>query len=655
MLESFSVHLVRLPRHLKQTLFFLLDTVLLGFSAWASYTLRFGTWFVPSDHELGIILAAPLITASVFAKLGLYRSVIRYLGEQVIWSIVKGISIALLLWTTVFINLGWLDLIRAPLEVPILYGLLGSVLVVGSRFAFRWILWLPIHEKFQGRRVLIFGADETGRQLLASLREGGRLLPVGFLDHDIRLHGTEVAGLHVYPAKQLGRLIERFGIQEVIVTQPSLTGTQRRGLMSQLEQYPVRIRILPPLADFTKGGRHLENMVREIDIGDLLGRESIKADPTLLGHCISGKNILVTGAGGSIGQELCQQIAMHTPATLVLLEANEYALYQVDRIMSRLLDSGLVSCLGSVENAALVSEILSIYKINTIYHAAAHKHVPLVEVNVLEGVRNNVLGTLTLMDQAYRAGVETIVQISTDKAVRTTNVMGATKRWAELIVQHYAQRALQEKTGQHFCAVRFGNVLGSSGSVIPLFKEQIAHGGPVTVTHPEVTRFFMSIHEAVALVIQAGSMSEGGEIFLLDMGEPVRIIDLAKNLIRLAGHTVRTAETPSGDIEISYIGLRPGEKLQEDLLMADTNICGTRHPQIMQVDESVLPHLDLERAIQELLQSLDSRNIDKTKALLMRLANPLDTTYSDEANFHSSGIIIPFPNDLEHQRAIESR
>ncbi len=432
--------------------------------------------------------------------------------------------------------------------------------------------------------------------MAAALRQGREFFPAGFLDDDVALHGKDVGGLRVYAPHQLPSLVERFDIHDVIVTLPSASSARRREVVSFLEQYPVRVRILPALVDIANG-RHLINMVREVDIGDLLGRDPVAADPALLGRCITGKAVLVSGAGGSIGAELCRQIAVLRPARLVLLEASEHALYQVDRALRAMADFEIVPCLGSVGDARLLTGLLGNHGIETVYHAAAHKHVPLVEINALEGVRNNVLGTWTLAEAAYAAGVETFVLISTDKAVRPANIMGTTKRWAELIVQSMAERAAAEGRAQRFCAVRFGNVLGSSGSVIPLFREQIAAGGPVTVTHAEVTRYFMSIHEAVELVIQAGSLAHGGEIFLLDMGEPVRIADLARNMIRLAGYSLRDATHPQHDIEIIYTGLRPGEKLFEELLIASSKALPTAHPKIMRADEPCMTQAALQSAV----------------------------------------------------------
>jgi FlaA1/EpsC-like NDP-sugar epimerase len=603
----------------KQALMVAVDVLLLLFAGWAAYVLRLGELFVPNSRQALLLLAAPVLALPIFLKSGLYRSVIRYMGEYALWTTVRAMTLAAILWAALAFLTEMRGYAGLPRSVPVLYWMLGILLVGGSRFLLRWLLWVPLRERFQGRQVLIYGAGVAGRQLAATLRQGRELFPAGFLDDDAVLQGSDVAGFRVYAPEQLPWLIEHFDIHDVIVTLPSASSSRRREVVSFLEQYLVRVRILPSLADIANGS-HMVNMVREVDIGDLLGRDPVAADPALLGRCIAGRSVLVTGAGGSIGSELCRQIAALLPARLVLLEVSEHALYQIDRAVRSVADCEVIPCLGSVENAGLVSRLLAEHRVQTVYHAAAHKHVPLVEANMLEGIRNNVLGTLAVARAAFDGGVETFVLISTDKAVRPANVMGATKRWAELIVQDVARQALEQSTGQHFCAVRFGNVLGSSGSVIPLFKEQIAHGGPVTVTHAEVTRYFMSIHEAVELVIQTCSLTRGGEVFLLDMGEPVKIIDLARNMIRLAGYSVRDANNPEGDIEIAISGLRPGEKLYEELLISGSNAEGTPHPKIMRANEPSLSNAELASLLGRLRQAVDAGDAAAAREVLMGVA-----------------------------------
>lgn len=620
--EYFAQRIIQFERPIKQALMMAADVMLLVGAVWLAYCLRFGGWFVPNQPQALLMLAAPVLAIPVFIKMGLYRSVIRYLGEQALWAVVKGVVIAALLWTALAFMTQMTGIDGVPRTVSVLYGLLALVLVAGSRFTARWLLWLPIRRRFSGRQVLIYGAGEAGRQLAASLRRGRELFPAGFLDDEITLQGKDIDGLRVYSPEQLQMLIEHFDIHDVIVTLSAASTARRREVVTFLEQYQVKVRILPTWADISNGPQ-LVNMVREVDIGDLLGRDSVAADPALLGYCITGKCVMVSGAGGSIGSELCRQIAALAPSRMVLLEAGEHALYQIDRALRAIAGCEIISCLGSVTNRDLVNGLLVDHGVQTIYHAAAHKHVPLVESNVLEGVRNNILGTCVLAQAAFDAGVGSFVLISTDKAVRPTNVMGATKRWAELVIQDFAAKASAKKTGQCFCAVRFGNVLGSSGSVIPLFKEQIAQGGPVTVTHAGVTRYFMSIHEAVQLVIQAGSMATGGEIFLLDMGEPVKITDLAKNMIRLTGHSVRDDENPRGDIEIVLTGLRPGEKLHEELLIASGNAEGTRHPKIMKADEPRLGGDALLEKIEQLRKAMAVGDTANVRTILMAQAGAL--------------------------------
>lgn len=606
-----------MPRPFKQGAMVGIDILLLLFAVWAAYALRLGEWFLPNSRQAALMAVAPLLALPVFIKSGLYRSVIRYVGEQALWAVLQGMTLAAVLWASIAFLTQATGLEGLPRSVPLLYWMLGILLIGGVRFAARWLLWLPLHERFEGRQVLIYGAGDAGRQLAASLREGRQFFPAGFLDDDPSLHGKDIGGLRVYAPQQLQMLLGRFEIRDVIVTLPSISQSQRKKVVTFLEQHGVKVRILPAMSDIASG-RHLVSSLREVDISDLLGRDAVAADPGLLGSCIAGKRVLVTGAGGSIGSELCRQILALSPARLIMLEANEHALYQVNRMLSQKPHCPLVPCLGSIKDGRLVSRLLAEHQVQTVYHAAAHKHVPLVEMNVLEGALNNVLGTQTVAEAALAAGVETFVLISTDKAVRPTNAMGATKRWAELIVQDCARRARERGGGQRFCAVRFGNVLGSSGSVIPLFKEQIAQGGPVTVTHPEVTRYFMAIHEAVELVIQAGSLARGGEIFLLDMGEPVKIIDLARNMILLAGRTIRDEQHPEGDIEIVVTGLRPGEKLYEELLIEHANAEGTPHPKIMKADEPLFD--DLPARLQRLERGIAECDAQAVRKILMETA-----------------------------------
>jgi len=594
-----------------------MDFALLFLAVWASYNIGSSSDVTASGGFVWLLLMAPVIAFPIFVRMGLYRAVIRYLTEHVLWTILRAMSLSAVLWGLLAYSVETMYGTRMELSVVLLYWTFGIMLIAGVRFATRWLIWLQLQQGYRVRQALIYGAGEAGRQIAATLREGRDVFPAGFLDDDKGMQGKDVNGLRVYPPKRLRYLIDHYAIHEVIVALPSISSGRRREIVEMLERYPVHVRILPEVSQMANG-RHLVNSIREVDIGDLLGRDVVAPDLKLLGQSVTGRNVLVTGAGGSIGTELCRQISALLPKKLVLLEQSEYALYQIERQLRKVVDCDLIGCLGSVGDAKLVEHLLRVHEVQTVYHAAAYKHVPLVEENVIQGCINNVFGTMTVARAAFEAGVNTFVLISSDKAVRPTNVMGATKRWAELIVQCLAQEAHKTGGAQRFCAVRFGNVLGSSGSVIPLFREQIDQGGPVTVTHPEVTRYFMSIHEAVQLVIQAGSLSQGGEIFLLDMGSQVQITDLAKNMIRLTGRTIRDEENPEGDIDIVYIGLRPGEKLKEELLIANTNVEGTSHPKVMKVSEPTISREDLAADMQRLRDLIEVWDVDAARDLLMQ-------------------------------------
>lgn len=615
--EFLTHRLINLPRLWKQGLMLLADSGVLLLAIWAAYSLRLGEFFVPNQQQVLLMIAAPVLAFPVFLKFGLYRSVIRYLGEQALWAVIRAMALAALLWTVLAFMTEMTGRQGVPRTVPLFYWMLGVAGVGMVRFGARWLL-VPLRRPRSGQQVLIYGAGDAGRQLAASLLQDREFFPAGFLDDDTSLHGKDVAGQRVYNPNKLPELIERFGISEVIVSLPPAAHSRRKEVVKFLEHYPVRVRILPALSDIASG-RYLVSQLREVDIADVLGRDVVAADAALLSRNITGRNVLVTGAGGSIGSELCRQIIRLQPAKLVLLDQSEPALYQIDREIRAFANCELVACLGSVTNAVLVRRILADYAVQTVYHAAAHKHVPLVESNVLEGARNNVTGAQVLVEAVLESGADTLVMISTDKAVRPTNIMGATKRWAELVLLRAAEPA--RARGKRLCAVRFGNVLGSSGSVIPLFREQIAHGGPITLTHPDVTRYFMSTQEAVELVIQAGSLAQGGDVFLLDMGEPVRILDLARNMIHLAGHTVRDEQNPQGDIEISITGLRPGEKLYEELLIASSDARPTSHPKIMLAAESA-PGQRFEACLSEFSQALDRADDESVRSVLMRVACP---------------------------------
>ncbi|MDB5622713.1 MAG: polysaccharide biosynthesis protein [Devosia sp.] len=578
--ERFRSALGALPRSAKRVLLIGFDGLTLAAAVWVSYSLRFSAPFIPTPQQWLLIVAAPVVAVPVFIRLGLYRAVIRYLPERAIWTMLQAMTLAALAWVAVVFVTEMAGNGIVPRSVPFFYWMIGLLFIAGSRFAAKQFIWAPREDQLKSGQILIYGAGEAGSQLAVALRSQGRRLIAGFLDDNPALQGRDVAGLRVYAPDYLGQLITNFGIQEVILSMPSVSSAERQRIVATLTRYPVKIRTLPHIADLL-AGKYLVNQIREIDIDELLGRSSVPADAELLGEMIRGRSILITGAGGSIGSELCRLVARWSPERLVLFEQNEFALYNIHRELAEQTDAPIVPVLASVTDEPALRRALAANAVDVLFHAAAHKHVPLVEANALEGMRNNVFGSLAVTRAAFEAGVQQFVLISSDKAVRPTNVMGATKRWAELIMRHYAGLAEAAGTGQRFCAVRFGNVLGSNGSVVPLFREQIAKGGPVTLTDPAMTRYFMSIHEAAELIVQAGSLSNGGDVFLLEMGAPVRIADLARNMIQLAGHTVRDADNPGGSIEIIEVGSRPGEKLFEELFYDATSAYPTRHPKIL--------------------------------------------------------------------------
>ena len=581
----------------------MVDLCALSFALWASFCLRYDNWYAPQNlDQWAIIISAPLVAIPVFIRTGLYRAVVRYLPERALWTMLQAMFIATVAWVAVVFLSEMAGRGVVPRSVPIIYFGLGSFIIAGSRFTAKWI-FLPASRRLSAdnRGVVIYGAGDAGMQLAQSLRSTHRI--VGFLDDNSNLHRRELAGVKVYPPNRLGALIDEYGVNDVILSIPSLTAQRRKEIVASVSQQGVKIRALPSIVDLVTG-KYLVSQIKEIDIVELLGRSSVPPETKLIVDMIVGRSIMVTGAGGSIGSELCRKIARWNPQRLVLFEANEFALYQIEQELIGLQDLIIVPVLGSVTDRARVEQVMFQNDIKVVFHAAAHKHVPLVEANAVEGIKNNVFGTAVVTEAAFSSGVEDFVLISTDKAVRPTNVMGATKRWAELIVGDFASRAKMAGTGQRFCAVRFGNVLGSNGSVVPLFKKQIASGGPVTLTDPGMTRYFMSIQEAAELIVQAGALSEGGDVFLLDMGEPMLISDLAENMIRLAGLSVRNEANPQGDIEIVATGKRPGEKMYEELFYDSTSAEVTRHAKIMRA-ASKERTFDMDGYLDRIRQSVD--------------------------------------------------
>lgn len=590
------------PRFWKRVVLISFDFCALIFALWASYALRYADWAPQiTDERLLLGLLAPIIAIPVFIRMGLYRAVLRYLPDTAIWTVLHAMAISTVIWVILVFLTAMAGRDIVPRSVPFFYFAIGVLLVGGSRFAVKFLLSTGTGIRRDEHPMLIYGAGPSSVQLATVLRGHGKRYVVGLVDDDPQHHGRDVGGYRVFPPNQLPRLIEKYGIQEIILSMSSIPMGRRQAVISLVSGLGVKIRTLPDITDLVDG-RYLINQIREIEIDELLGRSFVPPDQNLLRNVLQDKVVMVTGAGGSIGSELCRLIVQWKPKSLVLFEANEFALYKIDRELRLNSPCEVIPVLASVRDAEQVRAAIHGNGVEVVYHAAAHKHVPLVEANVLEGISNNVFGTLSVADIALSAGVKKFVLISSDKAVRPTNVMGATKRWAELIIRDKAMKGAKHGQ-QHFCAVRFGNVLGSNGSVVPLFREQIANGGPVTVTDPDMTRYFMSIPEAAELIVQASAMSTGGDTFLLDMGEPVRIGDLAENMIRLAGFSVRDSQNLSGSIELQVTGIRPGEKLFEELFYDVANALQTEHPKIMRAEASHSGK-DVNEALKELQLAL---------------------------------------------------
>ncbi len=603
------------------------DAALLVSSLLIAFYLHLGRWWPQELSEQWWLLpSAPLIALPVFIYQGLYRTVLRYAGNKAFFELCKAVTIqALLLFGVVLMVTG-----GAHVSLFIIYWLTSLVLIAGSRFITQAGMRNAMRNRRAPERVIIYGAGNAGVQLAQVLQAGWEMEPVAMIDDKRSFHGREILGLEVYPRSALGSLILRHNVSKVLLAIPSASVERRNEVLMLLERYPVQVKTVPSLHDLVWERASVEQ-VRDVDIEDLLGREPVAPDPALMEACVTGKHVLVTGAGGSIGSELVRQIFALNPAQLVLYESSEFALYQIERELHkfRSVHSGegrrteIIPVLGSVTDQATLEAVFRAFPIDTVYHAAAYKHVPLVEQNPAAGAYNNVFGTMFTAKAAMASKVRTFILVSTDKAVRPTNIMGASKRMAEMVLQGLAehetvlQGLIKQYRPTRFSIVRFGNVLGSSGSVVPLFREQIKANGPVTVTHRHVIRYFMTIPEAAQLVIQAGAMGRGGDVFVLDMGEPVRIYDLACRMIALSGRTVRDASNPNGDIEIEITGLRPGEKLFEELLIG-SNVATTEHPRIMRADEAALPWVLLMEILEELEQACLRRDADTVCSLLRR-------------------------------------
>ncbi|AVF76134.1 nucleoside-diphosphate sugar epimerase [Vibrio alginolyticus] len=615
----------QLSRTNKRIVSVLIDIMLIFMAFHLAILVRFGeTNYFTYPSVWGIQIAVTVVTIAVFARLGLYRAVLRYLTFQALFVVTAGSVIS----ATLVAALSFYMSDPFPRTVPIIYGAFLALFCGGPRVIVRSLVAQSYST--QSKEVLIYGAGSGGRQLAMALRSSGYYRVRAFIDGDSTLCNTMILGLPVIAIEDAMPIINKYDVSQVLLAVPSAKRSRRKVILDELAKLPVEVLTVPDMTDIVSGKAKIDEL-KDVAIEDLLGRDPVAPQQVLLEANIKDKVVMVTGAGGSIGSELCRQIVEQSPKSIILFELSEFGLYQIDRELNQLkvekgLTCDIIPLLGSVQRQHRLETTMSSFKVQTVYHAAAYKHVPLVEFNVIEGVRNNIYGTYYTACAAIKAGVESFVLISTDKAVRPTNVMGTTKRMAELGLQALADQENAKPNGTRFCMVRFGNVLGSSGSVIPVFKKQIASGGPVTVTHPEITRFFMTIPEAAQLVIQAGAMGKGGDVFVLDMGESVKITDLACNLIQLSGLEVKSETNPHGDIEIQFSGLRPGEKLYEELLIGD-NVKQTAHERIMTAHEVHLPLEEYDLLLNELDFACHSMDHENIRSLLLNAPtgfNPTD-------------------------------
>jgi FlaA1/EpsC-like NDP-sugar epimerase len=601
--------LLSLPRYAKRFISVMADLVFLSGSMLVALFATQADPVSSLGQTLPIFLLSVPATIIAFTKLGLYRAVVRYIGQHALGAVLAGIISNALLLAMLF----QLASISDKGNLIFVYAIMALVTAGGLRLVARMVLF----QRHNGHkeRVLIYGAGSSGRQLAQALLNGEQFHPVAFVDDDITLQRSTILGIHVGSPGQISAIIKSKNISRILLALPSASRARRREVLESLGNMPIPVQTVPGMSDIVDGSMRIDEL-QDVRIEDLLGRDPVEPKLKLMHANIKDKVVMVTGAGGSIGSELCRQIVQYEPKALVLFELSEFALYSIEQELRALvqdekLDVELKPVLGNVQKQARVQAVMSKFGVQTVYHAAAYKHVPLVEYNVVEGVFNNVFGTWRAAEAAVAAGVETFVLISTDKAVRPTNIMGASKRLAELVLQGLAIR--QNRT--RFCMVRFGNVLGSSGSVVPLFREQIRNGGPITVTHPEIIRYFMTIPEAAQLVIQAGAMGKGGDVFVLDMGEPVRIADLARRMVHLMGLEVKDTQHPDGDIEICFSGLRPGEKLYEELLIGE-NVRQTAHPRIMAANEVSLNWKDMAELLRQLEHHCDHFAVERIVQLI---------------------------------------
>jgi len=610
--KKLFITLTKLDRKIKQLILIFIDSFLIVSVLIISFSIRLGYWYWPQDELLWIVLGAPILAVPVFLSFRIYLSVIRYIGIKTFVSIAQAISFYAVIWGLV----GYMASVDGiPRSVILINWMLALIVISGSRIIALWLFSSQgLFENTKKNNVIIYGAGAAGRQLSHALQLSEQYHHVAYIDDSKDEENTYINNIQVFPFKEINSLIEKYQVTELLLALPSISRKKKNQIIENLNQFPVHVRSLPSLSKIAEGKVKIDDLL-EIDISDLLGREAVKPNQKLLKVNISSKVVLITGAGGSIGSELCRQIIKLKPLKLVLFEISEPSLYQIEQELLQF--DGLisiVSVLGSVRDKNRLSRVLKHFKVNTIYHAAAYKHVPLVEYNQSEGILNNSIGTLNVAEAAIENNVETFVLISTDKAVRPTNSMGASKRIAELILQALTK----QNHNTCFSIVRFGNVLDSSGSVIPTFRKQIKMGGPVTVTDKNIVRYFMTIPEAVELVIQSGAMGKGGDVFVLDMGEPVLIYDLAIKMIQLSGLTVLNEENPEGDIAIEYTGLRPGEKLYEELLVGQ-DVSKTQNKLIMSAKEQMIEWDILKPAIDLLQNYAIQSDQEKIRNLLLEI------------------------------------
>lgn len=624
--NTFRQVLLRLPRRLKQITVVGFDFLMCGLAAAIALSLRLDGWLSWGVAHNWMLIVGVVIAVPLFTVLGLYRAIFRYAGLQVLYTINKALMLYGLLFALIFSAIG---VNGVPRSMGLLQPMLFALGVLTSRLVARQ--WLGgVGSKYRNRyapRALIYGAGSAGRQLATGMSHAVEVLVVGYVDDDERLHGQVLNGLPIYNPRELPNVVVKLGVSQIFLALPSASRRRRNEVIQSLVPLKLQVRTLPGLMDLTHGRVQVTDL-KELDVEDLLSRDPVPPNVAMMAKNNKRNVVLVTGAGGSIGSELCRQILHAAPAKLLLVELSEFALYAIEQDLRKKIaesaDAASLQCvqvvplLADVRNDQRMAEIMRTWRPHTVYHAAAYKHVPLVEHNPAEGVRNNVLGTWVVAEQAIAHGVSDFVLISTDKAVRPTNIMGASKRLAEMVLQALAQKMQKQGHDTRLSMVRFGNVLGSSGSVVPLFRKQIAAGGPITLTDERITRYFMTIPEAGQLVIQAGAMATGGDVFVLDMGESVKIIDLARKMIELSGLTVQDSSNPEGDIAIQVTGLRPGEKLYEELLIGD-NPQPTQHARIMKAHEEFLPWATLQQHLTELITAVNANDVSTMKAIMQQL------------------------------------